>query len=142
MITVWLWLAAGIVLCLTELVLPTAFVAFMMGISALLMALLAPLIPPFYLQTLLWLGLSTALIVLTKRFLPQPKHGRALQDSVEAETLTAILPGKTGRVLYEGNSWQARCEDHQITISAQEKVYVVGRQGTTLIVMPASLIHL
>lgn len=137
----WLWLLAGVVLCLAEVVLPTAFVAFTMGVSALLVAVLAPFLPQFFLQVLLWLGLSTAFIVLTKRFLPRSPVNRLLQDAVDAETLTEIQPGKTGRVLYEGNSWQARCEDHQVTIAAHEKVYVVGRQGTTLVVMPASLVH-
>lgn len=141
MITIWLWLGVGIILCLIELILPTAFVAFTLGISALLVALFVPLIPQFSLQVLLWLGLSTTFIVLARRFLPQKKVSRFLQDAAEAETLTEILPGKTGRVLYEGNSWQARCDDRQVTIAPHEQVYVIGRQGTTLIVMPASLIH-
>nr|WP_306459810.1 hypothetical protein [Dolichospermum heterosporum] len=36
-----IWLLAGSVLCLTELFLPSAFVAFMMGISALIVGLLS-----------------------------------------------------------------------------------------------------
>jgi membrane protein implicated in regulation of membrane protease activity len=136
----WLWLMLGAVLCFTELVLPTAFVAFMMGLSALIVALVSPVMPQFYLQALLWLGLSTGLIFFSKRFMPQRKV-KILQDSVEAQTLTEILPGQKGRVLYEGISWQARCDDHQLAIAADEKVYVVRREGTTLIVMPESIVH-
>jgi membrane protein implicated in regulation of membrane protease activity len=39
-------------------------------------------------------------------------------------------------VLYEGNSWAARCESSTAPIPTGQKVYVVGRKGTTLIVMP------
>lgn len=139
---IWLWLVAGAVLCLAELFVPTAFVAFMMGISALLVALVALLVPQFWLQALLWLGLSTALVVLSQRFIPRrSSRNRVLEDSLEAQTLTEILPGGTGRALYEGNSWQARCDDHELAIAANEKVYVVRRKGNTLIVMPASLVH-
>lgn len=139
---IWLWLVAGAVLCLAELFVPTAFVAFMMGISALVVALIALLVPQFWVQALLWLGLSTTLIVLSQRFIPRrSSRNRILEDSLEAHTLTEILPGGTGRVIYEGNSWQARCDDHELAIAANEKVYVVRRKGTTLIVMPASLVH-
>jgi len=135
-----IWLLVGAVLCAIELFLPTAFVAFMMGVSALLVGIIALVIPQFYLQAILWLGLSIGLILLSRRLVPRHPV-RLLRDSVEARMLTQILPGQTGRVLYEGNSWQARCEDEGQAIAANEKVYVVRREGTTLIVVPASIIH-
>ena len=134
------WLIAGIILCLMELAVPTAFVELTMGISAILLAILASLLPNFTVQVLLWLVLSIVLTVLLRRFMPHQTHHK-IADSVEAQTLTAILPGQAGRVLYEGNSWQARCEDEGVTIAPQQKVYVIARRGTTLIVMPASLLH-
>ncbi|WP_439648944.1 NfeD family protein [Leptolyngbya ohadii] len=51
------------------------------------------------------------------------------------------MPGQTGRVIYEGNSWQARCEDEGMTIAPNQRVYVVDRRGTTLIVIPESLLR-
>ncbi|MGA7932881.1 MAG: NfeD family protein [Kovacikia sp.] len=133
-----LWLVIGIVLCLIEFLVPTAFVASVMGISAFVVAPLAHLMP-FSFQILFWMLLSLGLVLLSRRFVRQ-KAARKL-DATEAETLTEILPGKNGRVLYEGNSWSARCEDHTLAIAPHQKVYVVSRQGTTLIVMPDSLIH-
>ncbi|UBF26639.1 NfeD family protein [Kovacikia minuta CCNUW1] len=133
-----IWLLLGIGLCLIEFIVPTAFVASVMGISALIVAPLAHLIP-FSLQILLWMMLSLVLVLLSRRFVRQ-KAAKKL-DATEAETLTEIPPGKSGRVLYEGNSWAARCEDHTLAIAPHQKVYVTGRQGTTLIVMPESLIH-
>jgi membrane protein implicated in regulation of membrane protease activity len=134
-----LWLVVGAFLCLIELVLPTAFMAFVMGVSALIMAAIAHLLP-FNLQVLLWMGLSLLLVWLTRRFV-RTKSAKQL-DATEAETLTEIPPGKTGRVLYEGNSWAAECEDHSLAIAPHQKVCVVRRKGTTLIVLPANLVHL
>jgi membrane protein implicated in regulation of membrane protease activity len=56
-----LWLVAGSILCLLELFVPTAFVAFLMGISAFVVALAALVLPQFPIQVVLWLLLSTAL---------------------------------------------------------------------------------
>ncbi|MBW4549104.1 MAG: NfeD family protein [Symplocastrum torsivum CPER-KK1] len=136
-----LWLLAGSILCLLELFVPTAFVAFLMGLSAFVVALVALMLPTVLsVQVLLWLLLSTSLVVLSRRFLPHPTASKNL-DAMEAQTLTEIPPGHTGRVLYEGNSWQARCEDEEMAIAPNQKVYVVRRQGTTLIVLPQSLLQ-
>lgn len=135
-----LWLLVGLALCSAELLLPTAFVAFVMGISALIVALVALVLPVVGLQVLIWMMLSLGFVWLTRRFLPPRKRSNSM-DAVEARTLTEILPGEGGRVLYEGNSWQARCEDRQVTIPAGQQVYVVGRLGTTLMVVPQKLIE-
>lgn len=135
-----IWLIAGIVLCLMEVALPTAFVEFVMGISALIVAFVALSVPQVSLQVILWLVLSVLLTVLSRRFIPQ-RRSRLIEDSHEARTLTAIPPGEAGRVIYEGNSWRARCEDEDLAIAADQKVVVVERQGTTLIVLPEHLVN-
>ncbi|MDZ8189590.1 MAG: NfeD family protein [Nostoc sp. ChiSLP02] len=137
-----IWLLAGAVLCLTELFLPSAFIGFLMGISAFLVALLSGVgLTSLWLQIVVWLLLSTILIVLSRRFLQPRRRKSKIQDAVIAETLTEIPPGKTGRVLYEGNSWQARCDDDKFSIAPHQRVYVVRREGTTLIVIPENLLH-
>lgn len=133
-----LWLVVGAGLCLLELILPTAFTAFTMGLSALIVALLSPIARSPLLQVLLWMGLSAALIFFSRRLLPKRKV-TSIQDATQAQTIVEIPPGETGRVLYEGNSWRARCGDDKIALAANQSVYVVGRQGTTLIVMPEHL---
>jgi membrane protein implicated in regulation of membrane protease activity len=139
---VMVWLIAGAILCVMELVLPTAFVELTMGLSAIAIALLLLVVPQmaFGLQVAIWLALSVLLTVLTRRFVPKHKS-MVVGDSVEAKTLTDILPGQTGRVVYEGNSWAARCSDDGLAIAPGQNVYVVGRQGTTLIVVPKSLLE-
>lgn len=134
------WLIAGVVLCLLEVVFPTAFVELTMGISAILVGFVAQFVSSLSLQVALWLLLSVALTILLRRFVPK-QTSRPIGDSKEAKTITEIPPGQTGRVLYEGNSWQARCEDEELAIAPHQKVFVVGRQGTTLIVLPQHLLH-
>ncbi len=135
-----LWFLAGSILCLIELFVPTAFVLFTMGISALVVGLVSAMAPQFSLQVVLWLLLSVSLVYFSRRLLPTAKASKNL-DAKEGRTLTEILAGETGRVLYEGNSWQARCDDDVSAIAPNEKVYIVRRQGTTLIVVPQKIFH-
>ena len=135
-----IWLLAGSVLCLMELLLPSAFVAFMMGISAFIVALLSVVGLSIWLQVTIWLLLSTLLIVLSRRFLQPRRRNFKIQDAVIAETLTEISAGQPGRVLYEGNSWRAKCDDEKLSSAPYQRVYVVRREGTTLIVMPESIL--
>ncbi|MDJ0674487.1 MAG: NfeD family protein [Calothrix sp. MO_167.B42] len=140
--TTLIWLIVGTGLCLMEFFLPTEFVTLMMGISAFVVALLAGvLLGKLWLQVLVWLLLSAVLVVFSRRLLTPRRRSSQIQDAIIAETLTEIPPGKSGRVLYEGNSWRAQCDDEKIAIAPQETVYVVRRQGTTLIVMPERLLR-
>ncbi len=135
-----LWLIAGAILCFSEAIFPVAFVAFMMGISAMVVAAIALVIPSFPIQVILWLSFSTLSIVGSRRFVPKQKTlNSTVGDAQEGETLTEIAPGKTGRVLYEGNSWQAICADDKIAILPHQKVYIVTRKGNTLVVLPEML---
>lgn len=134
------WFVLGLALCLVEFFLPTAFVAFMMGVSALIVALLSPVVPAASVQVLLWALFSLGLVYLAKRYMPK-RNARSLEDASEAETLTEIPPGKTGRVRLEGNSWQAACSDETVAIDPHQKVYVVGRRGNTLIVLPEKFLQ-
>jgi membrane protein implicated in regulation of membrane protease activity len=136
-----IWLLAGSGLCLLELFFPSAFVAFMMGISAFIVALLSLFGISLWLQVAIWILLSTLLVLLSRRFLQPRQRKSKIQDAIIGETLTEIPAGKTGRVLYEGNSWRARCDDDKLDIAPHQRVYVVRREGTTLIVMPENLLH-
>lgn len=133
-----LWLLFGAALCLVEFIVPIVDTPAIMGIAAIVVALFVPLIPSPVLQVILWLLLSVVIFFLFRRLTPKRKT-HAIRDAVEAQTISEILPGQTGRVLYEGNSWRARCSDETKAIALNEKVYVIGREGTTLIVLPDNL---
>ncbi|MBF2079377.1 MAG: NfeD family protein [Synechococcales cyanobacterium T60_A2020_003] len=136
-----LWLIVGVILCLMEFVLPTAFIEFTLGLSALIVAAVALVAPQVSIQIAIWLVLSVVFTILVRRFVPTSKDTRAIADATDATTLTEIPAGMPGRVLYEGNSWQARCDDPELAIAPNEAVYVVGRRGNTLLVMPIKAIQ-
>lgn len=134
-----IWVIVGAVLCLMELLLPTAFLESAFGVSALVIALLAFLAPSLSvnIQIVLWMVLSFLFFWALKRFIPN-HTAPSLRQATEARTTTEILPGQSGRVIYEGNSWQARCDDHDVSIPSDQEVFVVERKGNTLIVIPLS----
>ena len=134
------WAILGAIFCLMELFLPTGFVESTLGFSAFAVAVIALVVHSFTLQIVAWVLLSLVFIFMLRRFLPK-RTPYSLQESTEARTLTAIAPGQTGRVIYEGNSWQARCDDDTITIGADQPVVVVQRKGNTLYVMPESALR-
>lgn len=131
-----IWFAIGLGLLLLELLvpLPTFLIAGAMGLSALAVALVALAVPFTAVHIVLWMALSAVFILLIRRFVPI--DSKKLAEAVEGVTLTEIPAGQCGRVKYEGVSWKARCDDVKIAISADQKVYVLRRQGTTLIVVP------
>jgi membrane protein implicated in regulation of membrane protease activity len=130
------WLLIGVALCAIEMLvpIPTFLIAGAMGIAALFVAAIALILPIPALLILAWMSISGLLVMLSRRLIPKDSH--QLQDSTEGLTLTEIPAGETGRVQYEGNSWKARCDDPHIAIASQQKVIVLRRQGTTLIVVP------
>jgi membrane protein implicated in regulation of membrane protease activity len=135
-----LWLLAGAILCLLEFSVPTAFVEFMMGLSAFVVAGISLFLPAVNLQVMLWMILSVAFVILFRRFTPR-RSVSSIEDALEGETMTEILPGQTGRVLCDGISWRARCEGCDHPLAAHQRVIVVGREGNTLIVMPEYLLN-
>jgi membrane protein implicated in regulation of membrane protease activity len=132
-----IWLTLGVVLCLMELLLPTAFLESALGVSALLISLLSFWVTSVNIQILLWMVLSLLMFWALKRFIPN-RTAPALREATEARTITEIAPGKIGRVIYEGNSWQARCSDDKVSIEPDQEVFVVERKGNTLVVIPLS----
>jgi membrane protein implicated in regulation of membrane protease activity len=136
-----LWLLIGLALCAIEAIVPTAFTAFMMGVSAFAIAVLAMVIPnAIGVQVVLWLLISVGSIYLTHRLLPRRDRQKTL-DRTEAEALTEILPGQTGRVMYEGSSWRAKSAETTAAIQPGQPLYAIGREGTTLIVISQNLLN-
>lgn len=153
------WLIAGTLLCVIDFLPPQSirkkfkFIALTMGISALIEAWLLwmnsiwlkfdwryIMYEDFDIQIMLWMGISfTSVIWIRRLFLPPKNY--SIPEATNAKTLTEIPSGEIGRVLYEGCSWQALCQDCQITIPAHETVYVLRREGNTLIVVPYKFLN-
>lgn len=131
-----LWAIAGVIFCLMELFVPSAFTESALGLAAFGVAIAALVIPQLWLQVLLWFVLSTLMLVLFRRLSLGRRRRPWRMDAIEAKTLTSIPAGASGRVLYEGGSWQARAYDPELEIAADQPVNVVNQEGNTLIVMP------
>jgi membrane protein implicated in regulation of membrane protease activity len=143
----WFWFFSGIVLCLLELFLPKVLtpkfrlVPLFMGLVALTLGLKLfrlQYVLAFKWQVAYWMLLSTASVIWIRPMLLKRKKFKT-PEATEARTLTEILPGETGRVLYEGSSWAGRCQERQMSIPANQTVYVIGQEDNTLIVLPEHL---
>ena len=152
-----MWLIIGIVLVTIEFLLPQKInrkfklIPIILGCSALLEAVILwggsslfrfdwrmVMYDEFEWQIFYWMGLSLAGIIWVRPTFTHWENKFSIPQTVEAKTLTEILPAQTGRVLYEGNSWQACCQDKELKVGANEKVFVLRREGNTLIVVPES----
>lgn len=154
----WLWFIIGIVLASWEFLLPKPIarkfklIPLILGCCALLEAFMLwrgsvlfmfdwrmVMYEDFEWQIFYWMGLSLAGIIWVRPAFTHREKKFSIPPSLEAKTLSEILPGQTGRVIYEGNSWSACCQDRELKIAANQKVFVLRREGNTLIVVPESL---
>ncbi len=127
-----MWLLVGSGFCALELATPIAFVSLVMGLSAFLVAPTSSWLP-FNWQVMVWMILSLGLVRVSQSFIRPRSQARKL-DADYAYTLTEILPGEMGRVNYEGQSWSAQLDDPTAHLAAKQKVRVIDRQGTLLII--------
>ncbi|HLO50125.1 MAG TPA: NfeD family protein [Kamptonema sp.] len=155
-----LWLLIGVVLALLELLIIKTqpqryrFYVLMMAASALIESFILwrgsiafqfswvdVMYEDFDWQIMYWMGIALPLTVWVRPvFIIRKKF--VIPEATEATTISEILAGETGMVIYEGASWKARNEDSQGAIAPRQKVYVLRREGNTLIVVPEKFIHI
>ena len=135
------WIILGVILCSMEFVFPTAFVSFMMGIAAFLVAIASLFLSQYTVLMGLWLICSTGLVILSRRLFTPKRRASITGDDSEATAIGGIPAGSAGRVLYEGNSWRAKCADETRDIAPNESVYIVGKKGNTLIILPLAMLE-
>lgn len=131
-----LWLLGGLFFLFVGMVVGVPSVA-AVGLAALITSIAALHVPSVAVQLLIWSLLSVSLAVVMRGMVP--RESAELQASYEAEVSDAIPPGGAGEVAYQGSLWKARCQVSDVAIATGQAVYVVGRQGNTLIVMPAQV---
>lgn len=157
----WLWFTVGVVLCTAEFSLkpklPNRYkrIALCLGISAFITSIsvwqmaiamevdwsvINNYDEDFPIQILYWMGVSLAFVIWVRPGLIERKRF-VIPNSTEATTIAEILPEKTGKVLYEGCIWKAYCADKKVAIAPNQKVYVLRREGNTLIIAPDRLFH-
>jgi membrane protein implicated in regulation of membrane protease activity len=139
----WVFLAGGFILMIMELLLPGG-VAFFLGISGLgvgVLRWLGILSDPFW--SVFWwlssaLGLSILIRPFIKKYLKGDRSFKLADEDYEAidkvvdvvETVTDY--DNSGRIRYQGISWQARTMDGEIRPG--QKARISYRENTTWIV--------
>lgn len=138
-----LWLIAGIILSISELLIPGLFVIFL-GIAAILIAgmrWLGILEGDFH-SFSAWAGTSLVLVLVGRgifqRWFPSEtsfedtdEDKAAIGQSVEVvETVTT----RGGRIRYQGSTWDARTKED--SIPAQSRARIVSRDNISWIVEP------
>ena len=139
----WLFLAGGIVLMILELAIPGG-VAFFLGLSGLAVGLLrfvGILSDPVWAVSA-WLLTSVALTIairpLIRKYLKPESSFKLADEDYEAMDQIAIVTDElndidnSGRILFNGVSWQARSVEGRIP--AGKEVVIRHRENTTWVV--------
>lgn len=139
----WLFLGGGIVLMILELVIPGG-VAFFLGISGLTVGLLrfiGLLSDPVWAVSA-WLLTSMALTIairpVIRKYLKPESSFKLADEDYEAMDQIAIVTDElneldnSGRILFDGVSWQARSIEGRI--QAGKEVVIRHRENTTWVV--------
>ncbi len=134
-----IWMIAGVVLLILELVSMTFFLLWI-GVAALIAGVVAIVVPTAWVQWLVFALASVALLIAT-RPLARSIHGSVTHPSnvdamigSRALVIEAIDPLKnTGRVRVGSDEWRARAEQ---AIAEEVWTEIVSLEGTTLIVKP------
>jgi len=155
----WIWFGIGLGFIGAEIGLRrriphhSRHIASMMGASSLVMAVIlwraAAILGVSWralmveegsasLQILYWMGLAFTAVVWVRPMFHRRQRAE-ISLATEAQTLTELQPGQIGRVLYEGCSWQACCENYPHEIAPHQRVYVLHREGNLLFVAPPEL---
>ncbi|WP_218082251.1 NfeD family protein [Anthocerotibacter panamensis] len=134
-----IWLLLGVALWVLEALTP-AQVAGAAGTAALMVALLSPVLPGWPVQFFVFAVFSGVLVWAARRFLSAKGYRDPLEQEERGRAVTAIVPGQAGRVSMGGTTWNARCELPGVTVSPGEEVFIVRREGTTLVVMPMNIL--
>ena len=138
------WCVAGILLALSELMVPGFFIVFF-GAAALLVGVFLYFVPDFPLTgvAILYLALSLGLLFGSRKLFPKTFHGNTSREKgdpdedqvrgARAVVTEAIPPDRVGRVEFRGSQWNATAD---APIPAGADVIVERRDNLTLHVRP------
>lgn len=135
----WIWLAAGFVLLVLELVTPSGFYIMFFGIGAVVTGLLggAGLISTAWVQWLVFTAVAVGGLVLFRSTIQarvEASGARPPVDSLVGEIavpLEGIAAGAVGRVSLRGSTWEAR-NDGDIGVYAHQRCRVTRVSGLQL----------
>ncbi len=134
----WVWLALAVVFIVIEVVTFTILTIWF-AIGAIILIFLSFLPIPFVYQVLLFLIISTTLLVLTRPLILKKLESKKQKTNVDSLTgLTAlvvkdILPFEKGEIKINGIFWSAKSESNE-TIEKESECIILRVEGVTAIV--------
>lgn len=135
------WFVVGFVLFLIEFGVP-GLIFFFFGVGAWITALVYLVTGiDFNIQLVVFLASSVLFLLIFRKWMKNLLWSKKNSSEIEDEfvgkigiALTAISPGKDGKVDFKGTVWDARAEE---TIGAGDQVMVTGNDSILLMVKPA-----
>jgi membrane protein implicated in regulation of membrane protease activity len=149
-VSVGLWAVVGLLLILSEFVVPQ-FVVFFFGLGALLNALLVALIPGLEtripLQIALWALTSGVSLAFLRRYAARWFRGEDREPGAAGEDAAGktgvvterISPDHPGRIRFRGTTWQAKSFDE--TIAEGTTVTILQKESLAYIVTAGDLLE-
>ncbi len=142
--TSWIWLAAGLVLLILEVITPGVFVLLFFGLGALITGFLVLLgvLEPLWAQLLSFSVVSGgSLVVLRSRLMAMTTAHAPPSDSLAdlvggvVVMVDEVLPGGLGRAEHRGAPWTVHNEGGE-ALHPGDRATVRGVDGLTLRVLP------
>lgn len=134
----WIWFIVGIICAAIEFVLP-GLTTIWFGAGALVMVLLSFLPIPLAIQILIWLIISTILLIFTRPFAVKKLNANKEKTNVSALIGNIAIVTKTitkfekGEIKVEGITWTAKTND-DTPLAAGSECKIVNIEGVTAIV--------
>ncbi len=136
-----IWFIAGFVLFLIEFGVP-GLIFFFFGVGAWITALVFLITGiDFNFKMVVFLASSVVFLLVFRKWMKNLLWSKKNSSEIEDEfvgkigmALSAISPGRDGKVDFKGTVWDARADE---AIDAGEQVIVTGNDSILLIVKPA-----
>jgi membrane protein implicated in regulation of membrane protease activity len=132
------WFVIGFGLFLLEFIIP-GFILFFFGVGAWIVAIVTLFVDiSLDTQLIIFITSSILTILLFRKWVKKIILTRKFTSEIEDEFIgkpgiaeTMIAPGKNGKIVFKGTSWDAKSED---VIQSGENVIVIGNESILLIV--------
>lgn len=140
--SVYIWIIVGLLLMLSEFVIP-GFVIFFFGVATIIVGLIQALFPsvPIAVWMITTCILGTVLLLACRRFMPKSMIGTKMTEKCETDVdndgilgekvtvIEAISPTKPGKVELHGSLWNASSNE---SIPKGEIVTITEKKNLTL----------
>lgn len=144
--SIYIWISVGLLLMLSEFMIP-GFIIFFFGVAAIIVGILQAIIPgvPLSIWIIATCILGTILLFVCRRFMPKSMIGTKMTGNCETDVdndgiigekvqvMEKITPAQQGKVELHGSLWNASAD---VDIPEGTTVVILEKKNLTLIVKP------